>query len=230
MLVRQTRRLGHAGHRAGQALERRGERGNAAAVGAVGKGIGIGAAEIAHDLAQPALHRVVVLDVAARRLAILHRRRQEAAVLARAVVEGSGRRLALAHQLLDRALQARRMGAAFEIVLAQPDLAEPGPHRLDMALLAAVRGAGESDVLVAQPEALDRAAFDEGHGLDRLVGRPRQDGRVDVAPRGHDRAVRLHDGRDPLVPAFDDRSPRHLDRHHALAHHSRSSFTTVTLS
>ena len=122
------------------------------------------------------------------------------------------------------------MDAAFEIGLAQPDLSEPRPHRFDMALLAAVRGAGERDVLVAQPELLDRTAFDEGHGLDRLVGRTRQDGRIDVAPGRHDRAVRLDDGGDPLVPAFDDRSPRHLDDHRALAHHPRSSFTTVTLS
>jgi hypothetical protein len=84
--------------------------------------------------------------------------------------------------------------------------------------------------LPSHAEAFDRAAFDEGHGLDRLVGRTRQDGRVDVAPRGHDRAVRLHNGRYAFVPTFDERTARHLDRHHALAHRSRSSFTTVTLS
>ena len=53
------------------------------------------------------------------------------------------------------------MGAAFEVGLAQAHLGEPRLHRLDMPLLAAVRGAGESDVLIAETEALDGAAFDE---------------------------------------------------------------------
>ena len=38
------------------------------------------------------------------------------------------------------------------------------------------------DVLVAEAEAFDRAALDEGHRLDRLVGRARQDRGLDVAP------------------------------------------------
>jgi hypothetical protein len=96
-----------------QAFERGGERGNAAAVGAVGKGVGIEAAQVAHDLAQPALHRVVVLDVAARRLAVLHGRAQEAAVLARTVIVGRGGCLALAQQVLEARLQARHVSAAF---------------------------------------------------------------------------------------------------------------------
>ena len=74
-------------------------------------------------------------------------------------------------------------------------------------------------MLVAEAELLDRAAFDEGHRLDRLVGRARQDARVDVAPRRDDRAVRLHDRRDALVPALDERTARDFDDDRTLAHH-----------
>ena len=122
------------------------------------------------------------------------------------------------------------MRAAFEIALAQADLRQPGAHGLNVARFAIVRGAGQRDVLVAEPEALDSAALDEGHGLDRLVGRARQDGRVDVAPRCDNRAVGLDDGGDALVPAFDDRTPCDLDHDCTLAHARRSSLTTVTLS
>ncbi len=123
------------------------------------------------------------------------------------------------------------MSAAFEVAFAEPDRLQPGTHRLDMALLAIVRGAGERDVLVAQAEAFDGAALDEGHRLDRLVGRAWQDRRIDVAPRRDDRAVRLDDRGGTLVPALDQRPARDLDDNCiAAAHSSRSSLMTVTLS
>jgi hypothetical protein len=127
-----------ARHRLREPPERRCQGGNAAAVRAVGEVVGVGAAEVRHHLAQAALHRVVVLDVALRRIAIGDGSRQEATVLARAVVEGGRRHGALAYQCLDARLQARRMGAALEVVLAEPDLGEPAAHRLDMPPLAVV--------------------------------------------------------------------------------------------
>ena len=85
-------------------------------------------------------------------------------------------------------------------------------------------------MLVAEPKAFDRAAFDEGHGLDRLVGRARQDHGIDVAPRPDHGAVGLHHGRDALVPALDDRAAGDFDDDRAPAHRTRSSVTTVMLS
>src|SRR5476651_1400827 len=122
------------------------------------------------------------------------------------------------------------MGAAFEIGFAQTHLLQPGPHRLDVAWLAIVRGTGERDVLVAEAEALDGAALDEGHRLDRLVGRARQDGLVDVAPRSDDRAIGLHDRGDALVAALDHRAARDFDDDRACCHDFRSSLTMVILS
>ena len=85
-------------------------------------------------------------------------------------------------------------------------------------------------MLVAQPKPLDRTAFDEGHRLDRLVGRARQHPRIDIAPRGHDRAVRLDHGGDTFVAAFDHRSARDFDDDRSFAHVMRSNLITVTLS
>ena len=233
MLGREPRGIGHGRHRLGQTLERCRQGGNAAAVDPVREIVGLQAAQVAHHRTQPLLHRMVVLDVALGRLAVGHRCRQEATVLARAVVVGGGRQLVLAGQRLDRRLQARRMGAAFEIGFAQAHFLQPGAHRLDMARLAAVRSAGERDMFVAEPETLDGAAFHEGHGLDRLVGRARQDRGIDVAPGLDDGAVGLHHRGNALVPALDDGPSRDLDHHRSPAHRrhrARSSFTTVTLS
>src|SRR5207244_2425174 len=127
-------------------------------------------------------------------------------------------------------LQARRMSAAFQVAFAQPDLLQPRAHRLDVAPLAVVRGASERNVLVAEPKPLDSAAFHESHRLDRLVGRARQDVGVDVAPRGHHGAVRLHHCGDPFVAAFDHRAARDFDDDRSLAHGMRSNLMTVTLS
>src|ERR1700675_3105336 len=99
-----------------------------------------------------------------------------------------------------------------------------------MARLAIVRGASERNMLIAQPKPLDRTAFDEGHRLDRLVGRTRQHPRIDITPRGHDRAIGLHHGGDTFVAAFDHRSARDFDDDRSLAHGMRSSLITVTLS
>jgi len=74
-----------------------------------------------------------------------------------------------------------------------------------MALLAAVRGAGKRDVLVAQPEALDRA-----HSTKAMPGSacwPNAAGWAHrLSPQEATTVPSVHDGRDPLVPAFDDRS------------------------
>src|SRR5476649_2937341 len=99
-----------------------------------------------------------------------------------------------------------------------------------MARLAIMRGAGQRDVLVAEAEALDGAALDEGHRLDRLVGRARQDGLVDVAPRSDDRAVGLHDRGDAFVAALDHRSARDFDDDRTCCHDFRSNLTMVILS
>ena len=122
------------------------------------------------------------------------------------------------------------MRTAFEIAVAQADLREPRPHRLDMPGLAVMRGAGERDMLVAEAKFLDRAAFDEGHRLDRLVGRAWQDAGVDVAPRGDDGAVRFHHGGGAFVPALDHGTAGDFDDDRTFAHDPLSNKTTVTLS
>ena len=102
------------------------------------------------------------------------------------------------------------MRAAFQIGFAQARFGKPRAHRLDMARFAIVRGAGHRDMLNAEAEALDRAAFDERQRLNGLGRRARQDRRVDVAPGLDHRAIRLHDRRCALVAAFIARPPARL--------------------
>ena len=66
-LACETRRVSHGGHGQGEVAQRNGERGNAAAVGAVGHAVGIESRELAQDAAYPLLHRMVVADRALQR-------------------------------------------------------------------------------------------------------------------------------------------------------------------
>ena len=106
----------------------------------------------------------------------------------------------------------RRMRAAFQIGFAQAHFGEPGPQLLfDMARLAIVRGTGQGDMLGAESEALDGAAFDEGQRLDGLGCRARQDRRIDIAPGVDHGAVGLHDRGRALVTALDHRASCDFD-------------------
>jgi hypothetical protein len=122
-----------------------------------------------------------------------------------------------ARQRLDARLQARRMGAAFEVVLAQARRLQPGPHRLDMARLAAVRGAGERDVLVARPnfstaplstKAIAWIGLLAERGRTRASMSPHESTTV---PSGF--TIARH-----LVPALDQRSAGDFDDDRTLAH------------
>ena len=72
------------------------------------------------------------IAVAAHRCAQMQGQRQEAGVLARAVVVQRRWRSARPHQVARRGLVERRMAAADQIAFAQVHPGEPGAHALDV--------------------------------------------------------------------------------------------------
>ena len=85
-------------------------------------------------------------------------------MLAGAIVVGGIRLLPGADHGAHRGLVIGQMGAAFEIGGGEPDAGQPGAHRLDMARLAAVGGAGERDLGLAQLEFIGGPGLDQGQG------------------------------------------------------------------
>ena len=103
---------------------------------------------------------------------------------------------------------------------------EPGrpQHALDagdMRRLAAVRRAGERELLVAEAVAVGAARLDQHQRLQRLDGRARKDRRRDVAERQHGRAVGVDHRHGAAVAALDQVAARHFDQdrigHRAVA-------------
>ena len=81
-----------------------------------------------------------------------------------------------------------------------------------MRRLAAVGRAGERNLLIAEPVALRRAAFDERQRLQGLHRRARIDRPRHVTKRQHGRAIGIRDGDGPAMAAFDEPPAHHLDK------------------
>jgi len=91
----------------------------------------------------------------------------------------------------------------------------PGQHAcgvLGMAHLPRMGCAGERDLVVGQAEPVGGTRLDERQRLDRLHRRAREDGRVDVAERQHDGAVRVDDRDRAAMARFDDVAAHRLDK------------------
>ena len=121
----------------------------------------------------------------------------------------------------------RRVGAAFEVVFAEPTALEPTADRRHVIGLTAVRGAGERQFGIAQAKGLGGTRFDERQRLNRLDRRAREHRLRRLAPRFDRRTMAIaHHGVD-VVKAFDVRATRDLDaknrvpatRGHALGVH-----------
>ena len=95
------------------------------------------------------------------------------------------------------------MDAAFENPLVEAGLGEHRARRRDMVLTARMRCAGKRNLLVAEPQAVSGAAFDERESLQRLDGRARIDRPRCVAERHHNAAVRIDDRARAPMGGFD---------------------------
>ena len=91
-------------------------------------------------------------------------------------------------------------------------LGAPAEERLRNVLrLAAVRRAGERELVVAPAHPVEAAGRDQRHHLERLGARAPEGDGARIA-RGHDRALgRVDHGRVHAVPGFDDATARGHD-------------------
>ena len=96
------------------------------------------------------------------------------------------------------------MGAALEGARIEADLAEQPLHHGHVAGLAAVRGARDGELLVAEVEALGGAAFHEGDRLQGLHGRAREDRPQHIADGGDHAAIGIADGDGAAVRRFEN--------------------------
>ena len=212
MVVAQSGAGGHAGEAQRQLAQRDGVGGDRAAVGADRRFGQIGAGGRGQRGAHFAHHRVIRPDVAAHELRRLQPGRachqaadaDEARVFARAVVVQRGRRFAGAGHRLDRAVGIGPVAAALQRRDIEPGLGQQTRGGGHVRRLAAVRGAGQRQFSVVQPEGLGRATGHQRQRLQHLAGRAREDRTVDVAQRGHQPAVAIDDGQRATVERFDD--------------------------
>ena len=133
-------------------------------------------------------------------------------MLARAVVVQRRRRAAGARQRLRRGLVQRPVGAAGERAGVEPGRAQHALDAGDMRRLAAVRRAGERELLVAEAVAVGAARLDQHQRLQRLDGRAGKHRRRDVAERQHGRAVGVDHRHGAAVAALDQVAARHFDQ------------------
>ena len=138
------------------------------------------------------LHRMINLDIVRPRPQVTAQR-QEARMLAGAVVMDLAGRGVRTHQFLPRIAVVGQLRPATQVVVAHPQIGQPAIDRIGVDMRAIMARAGQRQLRLAQSERLRRAAFDQRQRLDHLAGRPRKDHRLWVAPGLDDRARRVAD-------------------------------------
>jgi hypothetical protein len=94
------------------------------------------------------------------------------------------------------------MGAAPQVGNAKPAALENPPRDPDVAGLASVRSAHQSDLVVPQPERALAAGGEERHRLKRLRRGPQIDGQRRIATGRDDAAIFIGDGHRSAVSRF----------------------------
>ena len=97
-------------------------------------------------------------------------------------------------------------------------LGEHGGGGGDMSGLAGMGGAGQRQLLVAQPEPVRRAAFNQRQRLDRLHRRARENRPLDVAKRERRHAVGVDDDASATMPGLDAAAAPNFDDDGIVAH------------
>ena len=151
--------------------------------------------------------------VAARIETEIDRGGEHAGMLARAIIVDGLRAASRLDQFARRLVAHRPMDAAGEIALIEPGLGQQAPHRRDMQIIAAMGGAGDRKLLIAEPERIGRPALDQRHGLQRLDRRAREHRPLDIAEREHEAAMSVGNGDRAGVAALDEGPSDHLDEH-----------------
>ncbi len=208
--------VGDAGDGGGQRTQRQGDGRRGTAVDGDGHPLAVDARHLGHRGQHPALDRVVGPLAPGGIDAEMAGVGEEAGVLARTVVVGARERHAI----------GPRWRTAGQGTLVQADAVQPGAHGLDVKRLAAVRGAGERELRLAQPEGVGGAGFDQGQRLQHLDGRARVDRVLDIATRPSEPARRIGDGDSAAMAALHQVAARDLDQDRVHPLHPPSSTCT----
>jgi len=124
--------------------------------------------------------------------------------------------LAAARELLRRRGVERRVRAVLEILLGKPGLFQDRSHGGEVRFLGVVRGAGDGELLVREPQSVGGAREDE---RDRLEGFGRGSGvcvPFRIAHGLDDLPFRVADGDAPPVDALDERTAPDGDERRVL--------------
>ncbi len=132
-------------------------------------------------------------------------------MLARAIIVDRLRTPARAYQLAHRRLADRPMRAASKIAFVEPGLGEQAAHRLDMQGTAAMRGAGDRKLVIAEPERIGCPALDQQNGLHRLDRRAGKHRSIDIAKSKQEPAIGIGDGNRARMPALDEAASDDFD-------------------
>jgi hypothetical protein len=160
--------------------------------------------DFSHGTGYGPLHRVIWLHIILWVNTQLLCERQHAGVFAGAVVVNLLAVMTFAHQGVVSILLDRPMGATLIQRLVVARLAQHRTRNPNMLRFAIVRGTGERDFLVDEPEAVGRTTLDHRNALKRLDGRTRIDGGGNAALGGHHMAALVDDAPGTAMAAFDN--------------------------
>jgi hypothetical protein len=142
------------------------------------------------------LQRMIRRQVAGGRPAVLHAGRQHRGVFARAVHPDPGLVLAAGDQAACGLRIERPGGRAAQVILAQAGPRQDLPHAFDVEVLTGVARRGQRQQLAVQLE----AAAQHRRGLQRLVGRPREERHAGLPDADHLGPVGAQPGYRTAVP------------------------------
>ena len=120
-------------------------------------------------------------DIAAGLLTLMHRRAQEAGMLARTVVVQRRRLLAAPGQIARHRRVERPVAAAFERRAVEPGFRQHLRRQTRMAVLTRMGGAGQRQFTVAETVGIGGAGLDQRNALEHLDRRAREHRPQDVA-------------------------------------------------
>src|SRR2546425_2437763 len=126
--------------------------------------------------------------------------------------------------VLGHAIGERRMGAAQEIALRAPDLAEQLAHPSHLPRLAGVGRAGKRELFAREAEPLGRSVLDQRQCLERLRRRAPKRHELWVARSRHERTGRIDDGDVDVVNGLDHPTANLFNSHDRSRHRHPGSW------
>ncbi len=126
--------------------------------------------------------------------------------------------------VLGHAIGERRVGAAQEIALRAPDLAEQLAHASHLPRLAGVGRARKRELFAREAEPLGRSVLDQRQCLERLRRRAPKRHQLGVARSRHERTGRIDDGDVDVVNRLDHPTANLFNSHDRSRHRHPGSW------